>query len=124
MHQNQSQFLKKNSVKKNLKDARSTPTFGLLNGRTKPKIRIPEEDARFSYTNQKISKNYHSIRCQTARNRNVFDFNPTVNSGSGYVGLNHNRLSKVSDHMIVSSNANERNTFSAISEYGHHHGKK
>lgn len=85
--------------------------IGIFNRRLKPKLRSPEEDPRFSYENRKLSKNYHSIKCETTRFRNVFDFNPTIYSGCGFVGLNHNSIFKQSDHIIVSSN--HRTTFSA-----------
>ena len=60
----------------------------------------PFADRRFPYDNVKITKGYHYIAA-VDRGRDVFDFNPTLSSGCGSIGLNHRQRYRDGDHQII-----------------------
>ena len=78
-------------------------------------------DTRFKYDNFKITPEYHIVTpLRKNRERNVFDFNPTLSPGHGTMGLNHMSRYHESDQKLISTNliqesgAEGRNFFSTL----------
>ena len=59
-------------------------------------------DNRFKYLNVQINENYHIVKSKKG-NREIKDFNPSMETGHGSVGHTFIHSVDIADHQIVST---------------------